>query len=376
MNRFMLRLGVWMEEVVKYSRYVANGGLLFTLYFTLIYGAFVYNDFLNRVDSSFPGEWVTAIVLLLMPLGHRPRTFLQEADQVFLLPELGEIRSYLNGVRLFNIGFAVMRAFFVLLVLLPLLVRTEGYSGIEVMAVIGLVVLIAIAGRLAKLEGAGYIVLPFAFVSGGLVIFGFPVWAVGPAVIPFVLLHVKRNERIPLLDWLKLEEDSKAQFDRVLSWFVELPALKEDVKERKVMTRILEKNVLKRADAARYVYGLRILRANDSLDLVFRLTAVALVIMWLSGGWYVGFVPPLFVGLTALQLVPLFKRLDAVSIVSWLPVTREERLKGYSWWANRILITQAVLLAGGSLIFGATWDAAVGVIFSIGVIRYYLNRLT
>ena len=376
MNRFTARLGTWMEEVVKYSRYVANGGLLFTLYFTLIYGAFVYNSFLERIDGTFPGTWVAAVVLLLMPLGHRPRTFIQEADQVFLLPELGDIRSYMVGVRLFNLVFAALRGLLALLVLLPLLVRTESYSSIEVLSVVVTMVMLSAAGRLAKVEGMReWTILPFALGSGVLLLMNWTQWAWVPAVAPFIFLHLKRNERIPLLHWGALEEKSRAQFERVISWFVDLPTLKEEVRERRVLTRLLENRVLRRVDASRYVYGLRILRSNDSLDLILRLTVVALIVMWMSGGWYVGLVTPLFVGLTALQLVPLFKRLEAISIVSWLPITRDERIAGYSWWAMRLLVIQSVVLVIASVAFGATWDAAVGLILSVMVTRYYLNRL-
>ncbi|ACQ71381.1 ABC transporter EcsB [Exiguobacterium sp. AT1b] len=376
MNRFTARLGTWMEEVVKYSRYVANGGLLFTLYFTLIYGAFVYNNFLERIDGTFPGTWIAAGVLLLMPLGHRPRTFIQEADQVFLLPELGDIRSYMVGVRLFNLVFASLRGLLVLLVLLPLLVRTESYTSIEVLSVVVTMVMLSAAGRLAKVEGVReWTILPFALVSGACLLMDWTAWAWVPAFMPFIFLHVKRNERIPLLHWLVLEEKSRAQFERVISWFVDLPTLKEEVRERRVLTRLLENRVLRRVDASRYVYGLRILRSNDSLDLILRLTVVALIVMWMSGGWYVGLVTPLFVGLTALQLVPLFKRLEAISIVSWLPITRDERIVGYSWWAMRLLVIQAVVLMIASIAFGATWDAAVGLVLSVMVTRYYLNRL-
>jgi ABC-2 type transport system permease protein len=232
------------------------------------------------------------------------------------------------------------------------------------------------AGRLAKVEGMReWTILPFALGSGVLLLMNWTQWAWVPAVAPFIFLHLKRNERIPLLHWLALEEKSRAQFERVISWFVDLPTLKEEVRERRVLTRLLENRVLRRVDASRYVYGLRILRSNDSLDLILRLTVVALIVMWMSGGWYVGLVTPLFVGLTALQLVPLFKRLEAISIVSWLPITRDERIAGYSWWAMRLLVIQSVVLVIASVAFGATWDAAVGLILSVMVTRYYLNRL-
>lgn len=376
MNVFKQRFGVWVEDVVKYSRYVANGGLLFTLYFTLIYGAFVYNQFLTDLDPTFPSEWIVALIWLLLPLGHRPRTLIQEADQVFLLPRLGEIRAFMTGVRLFNVVFAAVRAILVMLVVLPLLVRTQALTSVEVGAILATSVLISAAGRLAKLEGVKYVVVPSALASGFLMVFGVPLLTPVPALVPFVLLHVRRNRRIPLLDWLVLEEKSKAQFNRVVSWFVDVPALREDVRERSFIVSLLERSVLKRADAARYVYGLRVMRSNDSLDLVMRLSAVALVVMWLSGGWYVGLVVPLFVGLTALQLVPLFKRLDTVSMASWLPITRTERLVAYKWWATRLLFAQLLALGVASLLFGATWDAFVGVGLAYLVVRYYLNRLT
>lgn len=376
MNVFKQRFGVWVEDVVKYSRYVANGGLLFTLYFTLIYGAFVYNQFLTDLDPAFPSEWIVALLWLLLPLGHRPRTLIQEADQVFLLPRLGEMQTFMNGVRLFNVVFAAVRAVLIMLVVLPLLVRTQALTSVEVGAIIATSVLISVAGRLAKLEGVKYVVLPSALASGFLILFGVPMLTPVPALVPFILLHVRRNRRIPLFDWLLLEEKSKAQFNRVVSWFVDVPAMREDVRERSLIVNLLERSVLKRADAARYVYGLRVMRSNDSLDLVLRLSAVALVVMWLSGGWYVGLVVPLFVGLTALQLVPLFKRLDTVSMASWLPITRAERLVAYKWWATRLLFAQMLALGAASLMFGATWDALVGLVLAYMVVRYYLSRLT
>lgn len=376
MNVFKQRFGVWVEDVVKYSRYVANGGLLFTLYFTLIYGAFVYNQFLTDLDPAFPSDWIVALIWLLLPLGHRPRTLIQEADQVFLLPRLGEIQAFMTGIRLFNVVFAAVRAILVMLVVLPLLVRTQALTSVEVGAILATSVLISAAGRLAKLEGIKYVVLPSALASGFLMLFSVPLLTPVPALVPFVLLHVRRNRRIPLLDWLTLEEKSKAQFNRVVSWFVDVPAMREDVRERSFIVSLLERSVLKRADAARYVYGLRVMRSNDSLDLVLRLSAVALVVMWLSGGWYVGLVVPLFVGLTALQLVPLFKRLDTVSMASWLPITRTERLVAYKWWATRLLFAQLLALGVASLLFGATWDALVGLGLAYVVVRYYLSRLT
>ncbi|WP_215114414.1 ABC transporter permease [Exiguobacterium sp. s70] len=376
MNVFKQRFGVWVEDVVKYSRYVANGGLLFTLYFTLIYGAFVYNQFLTDLDPAFPSEWIVALIWLLLPLGHRPRTLIQEADQVFLLPRLGEIQAFMTGIRLFNVVFAAVRAILVMLVVLPLLVRTQALTSVEVGAILATSVLISAAGRLAKLEGIKYVVLPSALASGFLMLFSVPLLTPVPALVPFVLLHVRRNRRIPLLDWLTLEEKSKAQFNRVVSWFVDVPTMREDVRERSFIVSLLERSVLKQADAARYVYGLRVMRSNDSLDLVLRLSAVALVVMWLSGGWYVGLVVPLFVGLTALQLVPLFKRLDTVSMASWLPITRTERLVAYKWWATRLLFAQLLALGVASLLFGATWDALVGLGLAYLVVRYYLSRLT
>ncbi|EPE61296.1 bacterial ABC transporter EcsB family protein [Exiguobacterium sp. S17] len=364
-----------MEEVVKYSRYVANGGLLFTLYFTLIYGGFVYNQFLNGLGPAFPSEWVVALVFLLLPFGHRPRTLLQEADQVFLLPELGDIRSYMNGVRLFNVVFASVRALVVMLVILPLVVRTQVLTPTEVGAIVAASVVLSAAGRLAKLELVPYVVPVSALASGIIMIFGVPLLTPVPALVALVLLHLRRHDHIPLLDWLTLEQKSKAQFDRVISWFVDLPAMREEVKERSVIVRTLERSVLRHADAARYVYGLRVIRSKDSLDLVFRLSVVAFIVMWLSGGWYVGLVVPLFVGLTALQLVPLFKRLDTMSIASWLPITRLERLAGYKWWMNRLLIGQLVVLTVGSVAFGARVDAVAGVVLGYLVIRYYLGQL-
>lgn len=375
MNVFKTRFTIWIEEVVKYSRYVANGGLLFTLYFTLIYGAFVYNQFLNGLDETFPSQWIIALIFLILPFGHRPRTLIQEADQVFLLPELGDIRSYMNGVRLFNVVFAALRALLVMLVVLPLIVRTQPVTQAEVVMLVAASILLSVAGRLSKLENISFVASAAALVSGLFVLVHMPMLTPIPGLVALVYLHFKRNTRIPLLEWLTLEQQSKAQFNRVVSWFVDLPDMKEEVKERAVVVRLVERTVMKQVDAAHYVYGLRIIRSKDSLDLILRLSLVAIVVMWLSGGWYVGLVVPLFVGLTALQLVPLFKRLDTVSIASWLPITRTERLKAYKWWTLRLLLVQLLFLGGTSFLFDGRLDTLLGLVLGYLVIRYYLAKL-
>lgn len=281
----------------------------------------------------------------------------------------------MNGVRLFNVVFASVRAVLLMLVVLPLLVRTLDVTPGEVLAIIATSVLLSVVGRLAKLESIRYVGVVSAFFSAGVMLVGFPIVTPVPPLLALIYLHIKRNERIPLADWLVLEQASKAQFNRVVSWFVDLPDMREDVKARPFIVNVMNRYLLKRTDAARYVYGLRIVRSNDSLDLMFRLSLVAILVMWLSGGWYVGLVVPLFVGLTALQLVPLFKRLDSVSIASWLPITRAERLAAYKWWTLRLLVMQAIGLGLVSLLFGGTWDALVGLVLAYGIVRYYLARL-
>lgn len=375
MSEFSRRFGRWMEEVVRYSRYMANGGLLFTVYFALLYGAIVYGQFLRTVEATFPTEWLVAAVFVLMPLGHRPRTLLEEADQVFLLPRLGTLGAYLYAVRLWNVVFASMRALLVMLVLVPLIVRTMTTSLFELFVIVLTAMTLSIAGRLGKLENVPVVALVAGVLSALVIVSGGGALAFVPGVIAMGVLHVKRKQRVPLLEWLKLEEIGKNRFYRVVNWFVDVPALAEHVQERRLLVGMLKRTTLRQADAGRYLFGLQLLRAKDSLDLVLRLTFVGLVLMWLAGGWYVGFVTPIFVGLTSLQLVPLFKRLDVLPLTRTLPIAREQRLRAYVWWIVRFQYGQTLVLTLGALLFGATWDAFVGSGLALVIVHIYLRRL-
>ena len=77
-----------MAEMTKYTRYMANGGLLFTVYFVVLYGLVVYGRFLDQLNPDFPGNLVMGSLFILLAFYRSTRTFLVEADQVFLLPSL------------------------------------------------------------------------------------------------------------------------------------------------------------------------------------------------------------------------------------------------------------------------------------------------
>ncbi len=119
-----------MAEMTKYTRYMANGGLLFTVYFVVLYGLVVYGRFLDQLDPSFPGNLVMGSLFILLAFYRSTRTFLTEADQVFLLPSLPHLTGYMKRVRIYNALFGMIRAVIPFLAVAVLYVRTEETSPI------------------------------------------------------------------------------------------------------------------------------------------------------------------------------------------------------------------------------------------------------
>ncbi len=98
-----------MSEMTKYTKYMANGGLLFTVYFVVLYALVVYGRFLNQINGDFPGNLLMGGLFIIIAFYRTARTFLVEADQVFLLPNLPQLRSYMKRVRLYNAFLGMVR---------------------------------------------------------------------------------------------------------------------------------------------------------------------------------------------------------------------------------------------------------------------------
>jgi ABC-2 type transport system permease protein len=88
------RLGAFWKEAFQYGSYVVRSGFLAFLFASFILGIYAYNKILETLPVTFPYAWITTPVLLLALALNPIRTFVKEADAVFLMPAEKQLYGY------------------------------------------------------------------------------------------------------------------------------------------------------------------------------------------------------------------------------------------------------------------------------------------
>lgn len=364
-----------MAEMTKYTRYMANGGLLFTVYFVVLYGLVVYGRFLDQLDPSFPGNLVMGSLFIFLAFYRSTRTFLTEADQVFLLPSLPHLTGYMKRVRTYNALFGMIRAVIPFLAVAVLYVRTEETSPIGLFSLFVALSMIGAAANLSKLEGVGHrIVLLYATGAGVLVMLGMGSFSIVVTSLLLLTLHLKKQDQLPLMDWIALEQESRDRFYRIANWFVDVPRLSTTYKRRRLLSLLVEKIGFDRNRTFDYLYMKQFIRSTDGIGLIIRLTLIGAVFMWLGkdNEWLVVLAVPAFSGLTSFQLAPFTRAIDSHLLTRLLPfgdatASKRKVLRITSFLQVLVLTLIGYLISGFSTV-------VAGAVLALVVAEYYARK--
>jgi ABC-2 type transport system permease protein len=96
------RLSAFWKEAFQYGSYVVRSGFLAFLFAGFILGIYAYNKILETLPVTFPYAWITTPVLLLALAISPIRTFVKEADAVFLMPAEKRMSNYFRKSRVYS----------------------------------------------------------------------------------------------------------------------------------------------------------------------------------------------------------------------------------------------------------------------------------
>ena len=364
-----------MVEMTKYTKYMANGGLLFTVYFVILYALVVYGRFLNQIDSEFPGNLLMGSLFFIMAGYRTARTFLVEADQVFLLPNLPQLGSYMKRVRVYNAFFGMVRVVVPFLAVAVLYVRTETTNPLEMIVLFAALAMIGASANLSKLEMIPHrIVVWYALGAGILVMIDMPLFSIVITSFLLITLHLKKYQQLPLMNWIALEQESRDRFYRIANWFVDVPRLSKTYKQRRLLSRFVEKINFGKNQTFEYLYMKQLIRSTDGIGLIVRLTVIGAVFIWLGkdNPWLVTFAIPAFSGLTSFQLAPFTRAIDSHLLTRLLPFgdagkSRKKVIRMASLLQIIALSLIAVLINGQPVVL-------LGAIIAILVSEVYLRK--
>ncbi|WP_214721052.1 ABC transporter permease [Exiguobacterium sp. s192] len=364
-----------MAEMTKYTRYMANGGLLFTVYFVVLYGLVVYGRFLDQLNPDFPGNLIMGSLFILLAFYRSTRTFLVEADQVFLLPILPDLANYMKRVRVYNAFYGLIRAIIPFLAVSVLYVRTEDTTPVELFVLFVALSMVGAAANLSKLEGVGHrIVLLYATGAGILVMLGMGLFSIVVTSLLLLTIYLKKQDQLPLMDWISLEQESRDRFYRIANWFVDVPRLSTTYKRRRLLSHLVEKIGFDHKRTFDYLYLKQFIRSTDGIGLIVRLTLIGVLFMWLGkdNEWLVTLAVPAFGGLTSFQLAPFTRAIDSHLLTRLLPfgdatASKRKVLRLASFLQVVILSLAGFILSGFATVF-------VGAIAALVIGEYYARK--
>lgn len=386
----------YVKEMQKYLRYIFNGHLVFVMVLALGGGAYYYSNWVKTLQSDFPVATIMAIILAILVTRSPIHTFLKEADIVFILPLETQLKSYFNRSILLS---WMMQGYLLLFVLAALMPMYAKVTGANLKDFVGLFILLLIM-KLFNLYISWYVLkyqeistsrvdLFIRFFINGVLLY----FVIDQAMILLqgltlllligLFLYYRVATRQKILKWdrlIALERKRLLSFYRIANLFTDVPNLAGKVVRRKWLDGFLAFIPFGKQSTYNYLYARTFLRANDYVGLLVRLTIIGSVIMAvLSNIWAYLFVTILFLFMTAIQLLPVWKVHEWKIWVSLYPIPDRMRETAVIRWISYFLIVENVVFVIVLLCKGEWMSvistALIGIIFILGFRSYAVKRM-
>ncbi|MBB5173231.1 ABC transporter permease [Texcoconibacillus texcoconensis] len=355
------RVKEYWRMAIRYLRLIGNSGFLFTVYILIVFGSYYYGIFLDELPASFPTEVFLALVFALFLSKVRVRTFLKEADVVFLSPLEGKIDRYFRTS--FFYSLAVQSAWLLLLTVIvtPMYAdRITANVGALFASFLAFVLLIAwnmyasFNEQRLQERGVQNIHLILRFVANVVMtLFVFHLVNVFVLAIGFIILalitatYYQRLGRNHSLKWdqlVEIEDQMLTMFYRIANSFTDVPRLKTKVRARKLLTPVLRLVPYAQQRTFHYLYSRAFLRSNDYFGIYMRLTIVgSLLLIWIQTDWAQWFIVVLFTYMTGLQIATLYRHFHTNHQVDLYPIAKSERQQAVQAVVFCLLLLQVAI---------------------------------
>ncbi|MFD0712437.1 ABC transporter permease [Paenibacillus sp. GCM10027626] len=312
----------WLQ-CFPYLRDMVMSGVPLVTAILFIVGVILYTTFIHNIPSGFPYALAGTLVMLPFVCRSPLRTWLEEADVVFLMPREGEMARYFKKSFIYNLVPGTIGAGAVFLVYSLVYVKGPGQLPWPFMlaAVIVLKWLNAAGGwRERKIVWTStrnwmrlirWIVT--AVVLGSLMKLA-PWQAViitaAAAVLMSLIYSRLASYQLPWLYLIQEEARTKRRFNVFFSAFSDVPTVSAQVTARPYLTWIMRRLKFRHEHAFVYLYGHTLIRTELG-GMLIRMIFLGLFSIWLAAeaglwsGWGAAAVYLFFVWLTGLQIASL-----------------------------------------------------------------------
>lgn len=377
------RRSTYWNEAIRYLRLIANSGFMFSIYVAFILTAYYYSTFIHWLPQQTPVALVFALIATFLLVRSPIRTFLKEADLVFLLPLEEKMTGYFRKSLTYSFVLQSFTIIFVFFVLSPLyLARIDAHAGTFLVTI---VILLAAkywnvsAGWCEMYVRAGQprrmsILLRtlVTFVFTWLLFRGAPVYF--PVIVAIIMLFLSFYYFRPFLQkhtlkWerlLEVEESRLMAFYRMANLFTEVPRLKNRVKPRRWLNSMAGFTFGKKSVFTAFYYK-TFARANDYFGTYMRLLVVGIIVLLvLPHGWGQLVVFLLILYISGMQLYTIWGYRTGGNWESLFPIPHGVRERSFLKVVLVLLLIQTAFFGAALFVSGLGAEMSVlGIVLGV-----------
>ncbi|PSL45151.1 ABC-2 type transport system permease protein [Salsuginibacillus halophilus] len=387
------RVQAFWDTAFRYLRLIGNSGFMFALYILVLVGSYYYSTFLEWLPETFPVVFILAAVFSLLLTRSPVRTFLKEGDLVFLLPLEMRLRSYFRASVLYSAAFQTAGIVVLMVVLSPLFldrISSDGSYWFYTVALLALAKLWNSACRWAEyrlqdtktrdmhvwLRLIVNAVFTFLLFQAAPLYFTLIVLAAMVFVYKFYYEPLLSKHRVKWQQVLEMEERLLTTFYRMANMFTDVPHIKGTVKERRWISRWVDRLPYRRQSVFTFMYAKAFIRARDYFGIYIRLTTAAAVFIYASPNVWLAFgLLFLFIFMTGQQLLTLYFHFDTKALPDLYPLPHGLKRSSFLTLVEQLLLVQTVVSAVMLFVFHTAWlPFALGLLAGSGFTLWYVRQ--
>jgi ABC-2 type transport system permease protein len=389
------RFSEYLKEVSRYMRYMFNDHLMIVLLIAISAGAVYYNQWLSQLPSTFPFQWVMAIILGVIVTSSAIRSFLKEPDLVFLLPVEHRMNSYFKNGLIYSFitqGFILLLTF---LALVPMYIQFTDSPFYKITLVFFIMLVLKgwnmfLTWRMFHLLDRNSTVFDYGIRLFYNIVFLALLLSSAPFIYLFILIIIailwalafyvmSKGKSVKWELLLKAEIKQMNRFYQLANLFVDVPHLRNEVKPRRWLDWVSSSIPLHKERLYDFLYLKTFIRSGEYLGLYVRLMVIAGMIIIGIHLTYAGLIiVPFFIYLSGLQLFAMFKQHDNKLWLDLYPVAITERRLAFLGLIFKLMIGKGLVLSVLLLLTEGVWIAILCVAISSGFsylfVHFYLKN--
>jgi ABC-2 type transport system permease protein len=346
----------FLKEIRPYLHYALQSATVAAVAAFLIF-SIGYRQFLQWVTPDFPWELLAAAVMLPALAGGNIRTYLQEADTLFLLPQELAMDGYLKSAFRQALIRQIASVTAVWLIVWPVyykLAPSNSWMFFLLLIVWALYKWAMLHGKWMELQlqekRARFVFATTRWVLSAAAAYCFFLFNPGAGIFILGICSVLYLAalRVPgkfIVNWnslIEAERDQKAGIYRKLNWFVDVPAVQGKARNMHGLDWIPQQINFRRERAYSFLYIIIWLR-SELLGIILRLTLVGvLLLISISADYVQAIVYAVLAGFCAVQLADLKRYYHEHLWQHIYPLTEQQRK--HSLLEVRLLIHYGVLI--------------------------------